>query len=67
MHVCVLGVVAATHNPGEGVVLMHSHEIKRLPPNLQCVHTLLRLVSQGQLNTTQIALATNVMTSELSA
>ena len=41
MHVCVLGVAAATHIPGEGVVLMHSCEIKRLPPNPQHVHTLL--------------------------
>ena len=65
MPIHVMGVASVTRNPGEGVVLVHSCEIKGLPPNPQHVRKLLRLISQDKLNVDQLESAVNMTSEEL--
>ena len=67
IRVAITGPVGPTRNAGEALVLIHDIRIQKLPRNPQHVRKLLRLVSEGLLEATDLVEATNKTEDELVA
>eukprot|EP00797_Seminavis_robusta_P006611 Sro1443_g273170.2 (675) ;mRNA; r:14864-16888 len=65
VRLCITGPVAPTRNPGEALILVQDMKIQGLPHNPQHVRKLLRLVSEGLLDASDLAKATQVDATEL--